>query len=134
MDGRRRAIAILDDEEPLRRALARLLAAHGYDAECYARGEDLLAAVVRRRYDCVLLDLFMPGMSGFDVLAALQSMPAPPPVVVVTAHDDPALAGRASALGAIRFRRKPVTIRALLDAIEGASQRLSAAPADPPGH
>lgn len=128
MDGRRGAIAILDDEEPLRRALARLLGAHGHDAECFASGEALLAAIARRRYDCVLLDLFMPGMSGFDVLGALRTSPAPPPVIVVTAHDDPVLDRRAFALGAIECQRKPVTARALLDAIEAAMQRRAVAP------
>jgi FixJ family two-component response regulator len=86
MDGRRRAIAILDDEDRLRRALARLLGAHGHDAVCFASGEALLADVVRRRYDCVLLDLFMPGMSGFDVLAAIESASRRPSAAPVPAR------------------------------------------------
>jgi CheY-like chemotaxis protein len=119
MDGRGLGIAIVDDEEKLRVALGRLLRAHGHDTEAFATGQALIAAIARRRFDCVVLDLFMPGMSGFDVLAVLQAMPAAPPVVVVSAHDDPELAQRAFALGAAACRHKPIGALALLHAIEG---------------
>ena len=64
--------AILDDEEHFRRALSRLLKAHGYDVASFSAGEELLAEAAQRTFGCVLLDLNMPGMSGFDVLAELQ--------------------------------------------------------------
>jgi CheY-like chemotaxis protein len=113
-------IAILDDEEKLRHALARLLKAHGYVVASFATGEELLAETARRHFDCVLLDLNMPGMSGFDVLEALQTGPAPPPVIVITAHDEPDNVRRALALNARECQRKPIGAPALLGAIERA--------------
>lgn len=116
-------IAIVDDKEKLRLALARLLRAHGREAVGFARGEELLAALVARRFDCVLLDLFMPGLSGFDLLAALRARSDAPPVIVISAHDEPELTGRARALGAVDCLRKPVAAPALLGAIERAVRR-----------
>lgn len=140
MDGLGLSIAILDDEEKLRLALARLLRSHGHDTEGFADGEALLAAVARRHFDGVLLDLFMPGLSGFDVLAALRAMSSPPPVIVITAHDDPQLVERALLLGASACRHKPIAARALLDAIDTVVRRRVAVPvsvrarADPHRH
>lgn len=117
------AIAILDDEEKLRVALARLLKAHGCEVACFASGDALLAGIGQRRFDCVLLDLVMPGMSGFEVLAALRARADSPPAIVITAHDEPQWVGRALALGARECLRKPVGAPALLAAIERALER-----------
>jgi FixJ family two-component response regulator len=116
-------IAILDDEEPFRRALARLLKAHGYDVATFATGEQMLDEATRCRFDCVLLDLRMPGMSGFDVLTELQRNPASPPVIVVTGHDDPEFVRRALALNAFECQQKPVAAPTLLGTIKRACAR-----------
>jgi len=116
-------IALLDDEEMLRRALARLLEAHGFEVASFAAGDELLAAIDRRRFDCVLLDLFMPGLSGFDVLAALRARADSPPVIVITAHDEPELVARALELNAVACQRKPVAAPSLLTAIARAIGR-----------
>jgi len=116
-------IAILDDEEDFRRALSRLLKAHGYEVVSVATGEALLDEIAQRRIDCVLLDLHMPGMSGFDVLAALQREEHSPPVIAVTARDDPEFERRALALHAFECQRKPVGALKLIAAIERARAR-----------
>jgi len=85
-----RLIALLDDEEDFRKALSRLLKAHGYQVASFATGEELMAEVPTAAFGCVLLDLNMPGMSGFDVLAELEAELQPPPVIVLSANDDPA--------------------------------------------
>ena len=118
------AIALLDDEEAYRRALSRLLRAHDHDVFAYDSGEALLRDVARRKFDCLLLDLHMPGMSGFDVLAALGRDPASPPAIAITGHDDPDFARRALALGAFACQRKPVGATTLLEAIARACCRL----------
>jgi CheY-like chemotaxis protein len=112
-----RLIAILDDEEDFRRALTRLLKAHGYHVEAFATGEDLVEAVSRCRFACILIDLHMPGMTGFDVLAALQARPPSPPVIVISAQDDPDQVRQAMALNAFAYQQKPVGAPALLSAI-----------------
>ena len=120
-------IAILDDEEKLRLALARLLKANGYAAVSFATGDALLEGLNVRHFDCLLLDLYMPGMSGFDVLGQLLARPDAPPVIVITAHDDPDLVRRALALNAFECQHKPVGAPALLAAIERACGRSSTA-------
>ncbi len=111
------AIAILDDEEAFRRALSRLLRAHDHHVFVYDAGAALLGDLRRRSFDCLLLDLHMPGTSGFDVLAAIGHDPAAPPVITITGHDDPDFERRALALGAFACRRKPVGAADLLATI-----------------
>lgn len=117
-----RTIAVLDDEEAYRRALSRLLRAHGYRVEEFATGEGLLARTRRPGVDCVLLDLYMHGMSGFDVLSELQRTPVAPPVIVVTAHDDADSRRQATVLNAFECHPKPITAAVLVDVIERAVQ------------
>jgi len=111
-------IAVVDDEEPIRKALTRLLRSAGLDVESFPSGVEFLESIPTRRPDCVLLDLHMPGLNGFEVQARLAKFSAPVPVVIITGHDsadsrDRALAGRPAA-----YLRKPVNDQTLLDAIE----------------
>lgn len=123
MKDARAVIAILDDEEDYRKALTRLLKAHGYEVESFAGGAELVARIAQRAFGCVLLDLNMPGMNGFDVLAELHGEVRRPPVVVLTANDDPAMMKRALALNAFDYQLKPIGAPALLDVIERACAR-----------
>ena len=70
--------------------------------------------------DCVVLDLHMPGMSGFDVQCALARCRAGVPVVVITGHDTAETRARAMQLGAKDYLRKPFNDEALLAAIGSA--------------
>jgi FixJ family two-component response regulator len=76
--------------------------------------------VQHHKPDCVVLDLRMPQMSGFDVQAALQQTHAELPVVVITGDDVPEGRARALRQGARAYLRKPVDDATLLDAIEAA--------------
>lgn len=114
-------VAVLDDEPEMRKALRRLLTSRGFRVEEYACGEDLFAALSSHPLDCLLLDLHMPGINGFDVLEAFRSRHIPVPVVVLTAHDEPGTADRVRALGASAYLKKPVDKAALLAAIETAT-------------
>jgi CheY-like chemotaxis protein len=123
MDGALSSIAVLDDEAEYRKALSRLLKASGYEVEAFAEGVSLLARLAQRRFGCVLLDLNMPGMNGFDVLAELHGEVRPPRVIVLTANDDPAMMKRALALNAFDYQLKPIAAPALLGAIARALGR-----------
>ena len=121
-------VAVLDDEPQMRKALRRLLAAHGFRVEAYERGEDFLAALPSHAADCLVLDLHMPELNGFGVLAALKSCRVITPVVVITGHDEPGTAERALSLGASAYLTKPVDELALLSAIKSAIAAHGALP------
>lgn len=114
-------IAILDDEQEMRKALRRLLVLRGFRVEEYACGEDLLAAIDSHPPRLLLLDLHMPGISGFSVLEDLRSRLIRPPVIVITAHDEPGTEEQVRGLGAFAFLKKPVDRDALLSAIAEAT-------------
>jgi FixJ family two-component response regulator len=109
-------VAVVDDEDPIRKALMRLLRSAGLDAVEYSSGGEFLDSLSHRRPDCVVLDLHMPVVSGFMVQARLAESGLP--VVIITGHDsdetrDRALAGKPAA-----YLRKPFHDQSLLDAIE----------------
>jgi FixJ family two-component response regulator len=112
-------VAVLDDEPEMRKALRRLLTSRGFRVEEYESGEDLLAAS-GSDLDCLLLDLHMPGINGFDVLDVLRARQIPVPVIVITAHDEPGTAERVQALDAVAYLKKPVDRDTLLFAIDAA--------------
>ena len=113
-------VAVLDDEPEMRKALRRLLTCHGFLVEEFAGGDEFLASLGSHPLDCLLLDLQMPEMNGFEVLETLHSRQALLPVVVITAHDEPGTAERARALGICAYLKKPVDREILLPAIEAA--------------
>jgi FixJ family two-component response regulator len=113
-------VAVVDDEESVRKALKRLLRAAGLEAESYATGQEFLEQAATREPDCVVLDLHMPVMSGSQVLAQIRKMPRRPPVVVITAHDVPEKREECLAAGACAYLRKPLEDRLLLNAISAA--------------
>jgi FixJ family two-component response regulator len=114
------SVAIVDDEEGIRKALGRLLRAAGLEAHGYANGQEFLTAAAERRPDCVVLDLHMPGMSGLQVLRKLKTAGLLLPVVVITAHDEPETRQQCLSTGARAFLRKPLEDRLLLNAISAA--------------
>jgi CheY-like chemotaxis protein len=115
------SIAIVDDEESIRKALSRLLRASGYQVETFPSGNDFLTSLNAKTPDLVVLDLHMPGMSGFEVHAALRAIEPPLPVVVITGHDSPETRQRALDGGAAAYLRKPIDEKLLLRAICGAT-------------
>jgi FixJ family two-component response regulator len=104
----------------MRKALRRLLTGRSFRVEEYATGNDFFAAIESHPPDCLLLDLHMTEVNGFDVLEALRSRHIPIPVIVITAHDAPGTAERVCSLGACAYLNKPVDRDALLSAIQAA--------------
>jgi FixJ family two-component response regulator len=110
-------IAFVDDEEPIRKAFARLLRSAGLDAETFDSGTEFLKSIDARPPDCVVLDLQMPQMHGLAVQRQLTKVRAAIPVIILTAHDTPEDREQAMNGGASAYLRKPVNDRELLDAI-----------------
>jgi FixJ family two-component response regulator len=113
-------LAVVDDDADVRVALTRLVSSAGFAVETFASGAEFLHSIENHEPDCVVLDLHMPEMSGFDVQGALASGHAAVPVVVITGHDTPESRARAVQLGAKVYLRKPVNDEALLAAIDTA--------------
>ena len=113
-------IVIVDDEECVRRALNRLLRAAGFRVQSFDSGAQFIESLGIVHPACVVLDLHMPGMSGFDVQLRLKDAGIPLPVVVITGHDTDESQQRALHGGAVAYLRKPVDDQALLSAIAAA--------------
>ena len=121
MDRLRMSVAIVDDDESVRRALQRLLHASDLIAETYASGQEFLDSLKsRRRPDCLVLDLQMPGMNGLEVQRELTNAGLRLPVVVITGHDESGAGARCLSAGAAAYLRKPFDDRTILDAIAAA--------------
>jgi two-component system OmpR family response regulator len=99
----RHRVLIVDDNEDVRRILARRLTIAGFDVVAAANGREGLAALRAGKWDLVLLDLMMPELDGFEFLAQVRTDRGAPPVVVITQYDDPANRARALALGAASY-------------------------------
>jgi FixJ family two-component response regulator len=113
-------VAIVDDEEPVRKALRRLFLAAGIDVETFASGYEFLESIRTHRPDCVVLDLRLPGLTGLDVQEHLTRMGVRLPTVMVTGHDQTGVAESALAAGASAYLEKPLDEQRLLEAVTAA--------------
>jgi FixJ family two-component response regulator len=117
MTGSHILMAVVDDDESVRKAVARLLRVSGYDVELFAGGGEFLESLKTSIPDCVVLDVQMPVVDGLDVQAALRLQGVPVPIIFMTAYDDNDLRQKALANGAMAYLRKPLTEQTLLAAI-----------------
>jgi CheY-like chemotaxis protein/anti-sigma regulatory factor (Ser/Thr protein kinase) len=101
-------ILVVDDDRTTLRMLRLQLEALGHDVETARDGAAALARLARARFDLVLLDIWMPGMDGLEVLSRLRGAPSRPRVVVMTADDAPETLLRAVREHAFRYVTKPV--------------------------
>ena len=111
-------ILIVDDDRSIRRTLEKFLGGEGYEVTTAQDAPGAIASAAGN--DLLLLDLGLPGGSGFDVLSALADRPEPPTVVVVTARDDMQSTVKASQLGAYEYLVKPVDIDRLRTVVKHA--------------
>jgi len=121
-------IAVIDDEEPVRKALGRLLKSAGFAVRIFSGGKQFLDSLTARPPVCAVLDLHMPDMTGFEVLAHLALTGGRVPVVVITGHDAPDAEDHALSAGAAAYLLKPINDLILLDAITAAVARPSDLP------
>ena len=110
-------VAVIDDDERFCRSLARLLRAAGMQSITYASAEAFLADTKQPRFDCLVIDVQLGGMSGIDLGRRLVAEGRVVPVIYVTAYDDPETRAEAGAAGAAAFFRKAESGADLLDAI-----------------
>ena len=114
-------VALVDDDESVRKAVGRLLRIACTDVDVYASGAEFMHAVGDHLPDCVVLDMYMPSMSGLDVQAALAEQYPGLPIIFISAHDDAQAELRALDAGASAFLHKPFSEQQLLGAISKAT-------------
>jgi len=114
------AIAVVDDDASVRRALQRLLRAAGFAVETFATAREFLDAGHWAQTACLVLDIHLPGMSGFELQEYLAVSGVPIPIVFITALDDVATRERVNRAGAVGYLRKPFDQDTLIEAISKA--------------
>ncbi len=113
-------VAVVDDEETVRKAVERLLRSVGMAAEMYGSGAALLDTCALAKIDCVVLDLHMADMDGLEVQSQLRRVRANLPIIIMTGHDSADTRARVLASGAADYLLKPVDDHVLFDAIRNA--------------
>jgi FixJ family two-component response regulator len=111
-------ISIVDDDLSVRRALRRLVLSAGYLVETFASAREFLAATPPAPPACLVLDIYLDGMNGFELQEQLAADRVAIPIIFMTAHDDAATRERIRRSGAAGYLGKPFDGQALLDAIQ----------------
>jgi DNA-binding NtrC family response regulator len=114
-------LLIVDDDQNFRLILRATLEDEGYQKIAMAEdGNEAITMVKKEKFDVVLCDIFMPNISGFEVLKFIREQPHPAPVIMVTAYKDLKLAIEAKKLGAFDFVAKPFIRADLMETIQRA--------------
>ena len=108
-------IAIVDDDPSVRRSLNRVLQSAGYAVETFASAREYLEWLPTRQAACIILDVHMDGISGFDLQKRLAA-----PIIFITAHDDGPTRARIEQARPAGHLWKPFDGQAVLDAIRHA--------------
>src|SRR5579864_1012398 len=113
-------ILIVDDEAGIRDSLAGILADEGYAASSVESGEACLELVRKTPFDVVLLDIWLPGIDGLEILERIREFDNPPEVIMISGHGTIETAVRATKLGAYDFLEKPLSLDKTLILVKNA--------------
>lgn len=111
-------VFVVDDEEPVRVSLAKLLRALGFPVQTFASAMAFLASDARGTEGCLLLDLRMPGMSGIDLIEELSRRDQSIPTIVMTGHTDMRSVQRLEAFPLVGFLEKPFSVTQLKELLD----------------
>jgi FixJ family two-component response regulator len=118
-----RHVAIIDDDDSVRRALQDLIETEGLSTLCFASAEQFLDFEARHQAACVICDIRMPGMSGLDLQAKLKAERFRIPIIFITAHGNAEMRTRALRGGAEEFLTKPFDDAVLLETVHAALEK-----------
>jgi FixJ family two-component response regulator len=113
-------IAIVDDDELVRRALRRLIGSFSFQAREFSSGEEFLAELANFTPACVLLDLHMPGVNGLELLAALRAGHFEVPTIIITGNAQREMRTLCIGAGAVAYLQKPLDRNTVLSTIRSA--------------
>jgi FixJ family two-component response regulator len=116
-------VAIVDDDMSIQRALARLLYTVGWQAVTFSSAEAFLQTGMQASPDCLVLDVWLPGMTGVELLEHLGATGSTLPVVIITGRDDLQMRMRAIEARATAYLLKPLDGQELLQALQEALDR-----------
>ena len=116
-------VAVVDDDDNLCRSFGRLLRVAGFQPITYRSAEAFLGDTKRPRFDCLVLDIQLEGMSGLQLSRALAAVKDTTPIVFITAHDDPELRAEAEASGCAGYFCKTDPGQLVLAAIAKAARK-----------
>ena len=119
-DHNSKVIVIVDDDESVQSALQDLLEAVGFPTRAFGSAEQFLESSQHRNTACLIADIRMPGMSGLELQAKLNSEQSRIPIIFITAHGDEKMRLQAMRAGAVDFLTKPFDQEVLLDCIRAA--------------
>jgi two-component system nitrogen regulation response regulator NtrX len=124
---KQRRILVVDDEPGIRQSLSGILEDDGYAVEAVESGEACLAALPGAGIELVLLDIWLPGIDGMEVLARIQEIPfgERPVVVVISGHGSIEAAVKATKLGAFDFLEKPLSIQKVTVVVKNSLEHRS---------
>ncbi|RPH98280.1 MAG: DNA-binding response regulator [Lysobacterales bacterium] len=120
------AVCIIDDDEAIRESLRLLLYANGLSSVVYASADAFLADPEPPAFDCMLLDIRMPGTDGLELFRILKRKHLAYPVIFITGHGDIPLAVSAIKHGASDFLTKPFQEGELFDRVRSAIEQYRA--------
>lgn len=123
-------VHVIDDDASIREAVRAVLEAEGSTVRDYGRCEQFLEAYAGETEGCLLVDAYLPGMSGLDLLEEMGRRGHPMPTIVMTGSSDVRMAVSAMKMGATDFLEKPVTGPALVACVRAALSRARNADAD----
>ena len=115
-------VLVVDDESGIRDSLRGILEDEGYTVSVAETGEQCLDLVQNHRYDVVLLDIWLPGVDGLEVLGRIRDMQDRPEVVMISGHGSIETAVRATKLGAYDFLEKPLSLEKTLIVVKNAGE------------
>jgi len=110
-------VAIVDDDESIRRAFGRLLGAAGIQPITYASAESFLADTKHPQFACLVLDIQLGAMSGIELARRLAAEGVHIPIIFITAHDDPEARTEAENAGCVAYFRKTTPGSEVLEVI-----------------
>jgi FixJ family two-component response regulator len=113
-------VVVVEDDPGMRKALDRLLRVAGYQPSSFSSAEEFLDASAAQLAACLVFDIHLPGLSGFELRRRLSASGRETPVIFITAQDDEAARDEARQLKCSAYFRKPFEGSALLEAIRQA--------------
>lgn len=116
-------VAVVDDEESVRKALSRLLRSAGFEVESFASGTEYLDSLQTKKPDCLIIDLHMPVLNGLDVINKMSEQGFKIPTIVITGYDGTGMSQRVITAGALTCLHKPVDDELLISALMSCTEK-----------